>query len=167
MTRRALVGVTVLGTAGCSIGSLDPSSEDPTITPTTSPSDGSDPDPGGTGATDVDTDSALVEEALLALSVAHRTAQANARAHPPLADALAPLVRLHRAHAGELGGPRPTSGRVAVGRGSVQRARRRVALAEETLEQALAGLAVQADSGALARLLASMAASVAQHRSVL
>ncbi|QCW51283.1 hypothetical protein FE634_14290 [Nocardioides dongxiaopingii] len=169
VTRRAVVGVTVLGTAGCSIGSLDPSSGDPTITPTTSPSDGAVPDPGGSGSadTDADTDAALVEQAALALSVAHRTAQTNARAHPPLAEALAPLVRLHRAHAGELGGLRPTSGRFAVGGEPVRRARRRVAVAEETLEQALVGLAVRADSGALARLLASMAASVAQHRSVL
>ncbi len=167
MTRRAVVGVTVLGTAGCSIGSLDPSSGDPTITPTMSPSDGAVPDPGGSESTDAATDAALVEQAALALSVAHQTAQTNARAHPPLAEALAPLVRLHRAHAGELGGLRPTSGRFAVGGEPVRRARRRVAVAEETLEQALVGLAVRADSGALARLLASMAASVAQHRSVL
>lgn len=172
MSRRAVVGAAVIGTAGCSFPSLDPSPEDPTITPTSTPTSSR------TGAPEVaetttgaavdpepdDPDAALVESTLLAVSTAHHEARSASRAFPALADALDPLVRLHRAQAGELGGLRPPARRPPDRAASQAKARRRVARSEADLQATLVAAATDADSGALARLLASMAAAVAQHR---
>ncbi len=159
VTRRSLVGAVLLGTAGgCSLGPADPD-DPPTYTPPGAPDD---------VVTDApDPDAALVDDARAALSAAHRTAQGTARSHPRLAGELTPLARLHRGHVDELGGLLPDAGRPGPRGESDGRARRRVLAVEDDLQQTLVTAAVQADSGALAQLLASMAAAVAQHRSVL
>ena len=168
MSRRAVVGAALLGTAGCSIGSLDPTSDDPTIDPSGDPAGTpADTEPDAEPDAEPDVDAGLVDGAVLALSTAHRVVRAAVRTHPDLDADLAPLERLHRAQAGELGGLRGGSGRVPVRGDSRRRTRALVAAAEESLQESLVAAAVAAQSGALARLLASMAASVAQHRSVL
>ncbi len=164
LSRRAVLGAAVLGplgATGCSPGSLDPSpADDPTFTPTSTPTGTTAPVP-----TTADPDSALVEAVLVDLSTAHRTVRENARLHRSLRAELQPLEELHRLHARELGGLRRTTGVVAGRSDSRRRALARVAAAEDSLGRALQRAAVQADSGSLALLLASMAASVAQHRS--
>lgn len=98
------------------------------------------------------------------LSRAHARVRANRRAHPSLARGLRGLERLHARHAAELGGL------VAVRPGSVTAERRpgqvipRLARDEGALERRLVDDSVDADSGALALLLASMAAGLAQER---
>lgn len=157
-----MLGALVLGgAAGCSFGSLDPTPDDPTYTPTSAPT-------GATTApttTATDPDAALVDAVLVALATAHRTARENARLHPGLRARLQPLEALHRRHARELGELPRTTGVVAARQDSREQALARVDDAEDELDRGLQRAAVQADSGALALLLASMAASLAQHRS--
>src|SRR5204862_1110078 len=82
----------------------------------------------------------------------------SARRHRELRTTLAPLVALHTAHLEVLGAdPAGASGRP----GSPASAYRQVRTQEQALQQHLAGSAVDASSGALARLFASMSARVA------
>jgi hypothetical protein len=168
-SRRAVLGAALLGVAGCSLDDLDPTSDDPTFTPSsgasasgttrTEPAD----DPADPGAAD---DAVLVEGVLAALALAHRTARSNARTHADLAPSLLRLVKLHTTHADELG-PMPRSrGRVVDAAETPEQVLARVDGAEGRLQQALVEAALAASSGALAQTLASMAAATAQLRSV-
>ncbi len=154
----AAVGAVVVAAAGCSASSLDPTSDDPTITPTSSPSADGEP-----AAVD---DTALVGAVLAALAVAHRSARADARAHQEVAATLRPFERLHLVHARELGDlPRSTNG---VGpSASPAQALARLGRREERLQRTLVEAATSAGSGALAQTLASMAGAVAQLRTTL
>lgn len=120
----------------------------------------SDPEQSG----DVDPDTLLVTQLLEDLSVAHERVRTNRRAHRPLAGRLRRLERLHAQHAIELGGL------VTVAPGSVAAEKRegrvlaRVSASEESLQRRLVRGSIVADSGALALLLAAMAAGVAQER---
>ncbi|MDO9455392.1 hypothetical protein [Nocardioides sp.] len=175
LSRRALlggtVGAAVLGTAGCSLGSLDPTSDDPTITPTSGPSSSS----SSSGATatapaEVPTavdDAAVVSEVLAAIALAHRTARANIRAHRDLAGRLRPIEALHQTHADELGDLPRTTGRVSDPGETPAQAMARVDRGEARLQRVLVGAATSVASGALAQTLASMAAGVAQLRTTL
>lgn len=121
-----------------------------------------DPAPGASSAAPADPDAVLVSQA--AALVADRLARARTLLdrYPALAPRLRPFVALHRAHARALPAPDeepvppavPQGGRLEAGffrAGEDQAARR------------LAGWAVAAESGALARLLASMSAGIAAH----
>ena len=71
---------------------------------------------------------------------------------------------MHRSHLGELSRPDDVEdGKV---KGSVATARERLLRAEEKLQQQLVRAAVEAESGALAQVFASMAAAIAQERAV-
>ena len=93
-----------------------------------------------------DRDAALVREVLAELADAERLAEAAG---------LTELSALHRAHIAALDGPEPTP---TAARMSPAVAARK----ERALQQHLAGAAMAARSGALAGLLASMSAAVAQ-----
>lgn len=164
------LGVVVVGAAGCSLDSLDPTSEDPTFTPTSGPSaSGSDAVTPTSPAEEPDAvdDTGLVEEVLTALALAHRTARANARQHPETAASLRPFEALHQAHGDELGGLPRTTGRVTSPGDSPAQALARVDRSEARLQRTLVGAAGSAGSGALAQTFASMAAAVAQLRTTL
>lgn len=145
--------------AGCSSDALDPSSPDPTLTPTSGASSATEERP--------DDDAGLVAEVLGALALAHRTARANARAHPEVAPVLRPFERLHATHARELGDLPRTTGRVTARGGAPAQVRARVERTEARLQQTLVEAATTASSGALAQTFASMAAGVAQLRTTL
>lgn len=120
--------------------------------PAPAPSSTAPPDP-------ADPDAVLAADA--ALLVADRLALARAlgERYPALGPRLRPFVALHRAHASVLLPPAEEPDAPAVTGG----AHREVGLfraGEAAAAQRLAGWAVRADSGALARLLASMSAGV-------
>jgi len=139
--------------SGCDTGDdLAPPSAGPTPS-TSAPADEQTPD------------QALVEEVLgdLAAAVDVLTAARTFRA---LRKPLAPLVRAHRAHVEAL------AGELETGSGPVVPANAAAALlavrrSERALRASLVDTAQRAESGALARLLASMSASVTQHLAVL
>ncbi|WP_193605515.1 hypothetical protein [Nocardioides dongkuii] len=142
-TRRTAVGAALLGlvaVGGCDLDDLDPRSD---------PAPGS----GEPSEPPADADADLVETVVTALS----TALAATSAVPPRdRAALRPLARLHRRHLAELGADEPVEGGVASMTAAQVRSR------EERLQRRLADWAVQAESGELARVLASMSAAVAQ-----
>jgi hypothetical protein len=121
------------------------------------------------GATEVeaDADKALVEQA--AAAIAHQVAllESASREHVGLAGALAAVLAAHNAHFRVLAPAEPIKvatihevGETA--RAALARVRRR----EVVLQAELAGFAAYAVSGTLARALASMSASIAQHLAV-
>ena len=110
-------------------------------------------------------DEVLVDEVLAGLTTA-LTLLATARRIPSLRPAVGPLLRAHRQHVqvleGELGSPGP-AGPLPDEAVVLRRVRR----SERALQVALVDAAERAESGALARLLASMSASVTQHLTLL
>ena len=112
-----------------------------------------------------DADGVLVEEVAAAIAAAAALAAATAAAVPSLAPLVRPLERVHAAHAAELGWSgtadapdvRPAKGP----------ALRRVLRTEAALQDRLVAAVQDAQSGAVAQVLASMAAAVAQQRAVL
>jgi hypothetical protein len=107
--------------------------DDPTPTPLATPT--------------ADPDVALVDRVLVQLRGAERVARAAGEAD---------LAALHRAHIAALDGTPPT------GSPALKTAPGAVGTREKRLQQHLADAALQARSGALARLLASMSAAVSQ-----
>lgn len=110
--------------------------------------------------------------ALTEVTAARGVVLSALRGHPPLRTGLADLVAMHRSHAVALADavPHPPAMAVRPRRTSPRgqaRALRRVVAAEQHLQLRLDALALRAQSGEFARLLASMAASVAQHLAVL
>jgi len=121
------------------------------------------PSTGVPAADDVpDPDTALVEETLIRINGALAVVTAAQRRHRDLRPALRPFVRMHQEHLRALEQPAPgrTSSPGAAGLDQVRRA-------EQALQRQLVDAAVRAESGALARLLASMSAAVAQRLAVL
>ena len=110
-------------------------------------------------------DEALVEEVADAI-LAAMAVLAGARRKPPLRTAGTPLLRAHREHLEVLEAEErftPVGGE-PVGLAAALREIRR---SEGALHATLVAAAGRAESGALARLLASMSASVTQHLAVL
>lgn len=146
-TRRSAIGGVLAGAAVLTGCDVDPRSADPVS-----------PSP----ATVADPDSALVDAVVAELDelVALVTAATDGR--PVLAPQLAAFAALHQAHRSVLpdrdaGPQRP---RVA---GSAREVADRVRVRELQARARLADWAVAAESGALARLLASMSAGIAAH----
>lgn len=138
--------------AGCDTGE---DLGDPTSTGTPSPS------PSAAQEPDQTPDEALVDEVLAELGAAVAVLRA-ARRFKQLRPTLAPVLRAHRFHAevlegdlaDEVAAPRPSD---------LPAASEAVRVSETGLQAALADAAGRAESGALARLLASMSASTTQH----
>jgi hypothetical protein len=145
----ALVGLATV--AGCDD---DGPREGPAIGPSTGA-----PVPDDEGAADPDT--ALVEEVVAGIGETAAMVAATRRRHRDLRGPLRLFVHLHTAHLEALEAPAPAP--LLDGRPGLDQVRR----AEKRLQGQLADAAVRAESGALARLLASMAAAVAQHLAVL
>ena len=114
-----------------------------------------------------DADSALVEGVVAAISATSALATATGAAFPGLRRATATLTRMHAGHAAELGGKVDAAKPARPVTGARPAALRRLLRAEADLQDQLVGAAQQAHSGALAQILASMAAAIAQQRVVL
>jgi hypothetical protein len=112
----------------------------------------------------VDTDSDLVTRVGGQLTSALALAVATARSVPQLRPLGRRLAALHRAHLGELSQPDEVED--ATVEGSPETARARLLRSEEKLQQQLVRAALDAESGALAQVFASMAAAIAQERAV-
>jgi hypothetical protein len=125
-------------------------------------------DPTATGAT-TDAPAASPDQALVDAAVEQLTAAygvlVTARRFEPLRQPLAPLIRARRRHVEVLDGE--VAGREAPVLADAQSALRAVRRSETQLQAALAAAAATAQSGALARLLASISASATQHLAVL
>lgn len=148
-TRRTAIGGALTGAvvlAGCD---LDPPAADPPSSPTT-PTTSDDPD------------SVLVDAVIAELDELVALVTEAAERRPLLAPELAAFAALHQAHRqvlperdGDVAAPRITGSPRDVG--DLVRNR------EHQTQSRLADWAVAAESGALARLLASMSAGVAAH----
>lgn len=148
--------VGLVAITACDTDDLRPPKDDAQSSAATSPT------PSTSAATDPDT--LLVDRVNTAIIGASLTVAA-ARRLPRLRRPLASLQSTHLAHLaaldGELEGPqppRPTSAAAAL---------RNVRAGEQRLQRTLVDAALEARSGALARLLASMSASVSQHLAAL
>jgi hypothetical protein len=144
------LGVAVL-LAGCDHGDDigAPASDGPT-TATTASSTAPAPTP----------DEALVEATLERLTTAFGVL-VTARTFTALRPTVSPLIRAHRRHVEVLEGE--VGGWVAPDLADPAAALHAVRRSEQRLRAALADAAGRAESGALARLLASMSASTSQH----
>jgi len=148
----ALGGLAVVGLAGCDNGDdlAPPEADSSAPTPTTS-----------TPAPDQTPDEVLVDDVLEQLSAA-LLVLAQARKAPLLRQPLASLTRAHREHVQVLEGELPEQ--APPGPSPDPEAMLKLVLGgERALHAALVDAAGRAESGALARLLASMSASVTQH----
>jgi hypothetical protein len=152
---RALGGLgivfTTTLTGGCDVGS--PLSATPSSSPT--------------GPADLEPDVRTAAAALAAVDHALDAVLATVRVHPSLRAGTAGLVAMHRAHRQSLADAVPKNVRASVGpaytvagRGKV--AVRRLQATEQGLVHTLNTLAVRAESGGFARLLASMGAATLQ-----
>jgi hypothetical protein len=112
-----------------------------------------------------DPDETLVARTRADIAEAAALAAAAGRGRPALRRELAPYRRLHAAHLAALPGEDLEVAPVRV-RGDAAAARRRVRRGEQTLQVRLADAAVEADSGRLAALLASMSAAIGQRLTV-
>ena len=145
--------------SACDVDDLRPPDDEATPVPS--------PTPGATETPEPDADTALARDAAHGVAGALVLVNGLRRSFPRLRDRLQPLVRMHRAHLAVLEVPGDRSVPAPDLGGTPAEALARIRAAEQLLQQALASAAVEAQSGALARLLASMSASVSQHLAVL
>lgn len=111
-----------------------------------------------------DADATVVEQSLLVLRLQVATLELTSGRHVGLAAALAPLVAAHTEHARLLStgtGGEPVEAHLPPE--SAAKALARVRREETALQRALERAALEATSGELARALASISASTAQH----
>ena len=143
-TRRTTIAAApALALAGCRWG---PAEDDPETSPAP------------------DADDSIVERARLAIRQQAARLQAHADRHVGLASALAPLIDAHVRHAELLAtDPGEALSTFDEGHSTAAQALRQVRREETALQSQLATLAQEADSGTLARALATMSASIAQH----
>lgn len=156
ITRRALVTGSLAGAAllatGCDpVGDLLGGDDDPGVSGAVTPT-----------APAVDADSDLVAEVATAVASVAALATATGTSYPPLAATTTRLARLHAAHLAELGGAEAAAPPAVAGNRAT--ALQGLEQAETRLQDRLVQAAGTAESGALALLLASMAAAVAQQR---
>jgi hypothetical protein len=134
--------------AGCDLGSEDPAS---------GRASSAGPD---------DPDAGLVEDVVGDIGVTWQLVESLRRRHDSLRRPLAGLAEVHEAHLRALGSnTRP--GRGSVPRGSARQALVQLRARELRHQRLLASRAGAAQSGRLARLLASMSAAIAQQLAVL
>ena len=166
----ALGPVGALGLAGCTAGSVGPGSPgSPASTGSASagPTGSSDDASGSASAAPQEADdTALLASVRGELAALAATVAAARRGAPALRGDLAPLLALHRVHAEALGEPL-ARGRPDRSAGAAGAQLARVRDGEERWQRRLVGYSVQAQSGSLARLLASMSAGTAQRLAVL
>jgi hypothetical protein len=158
VSRRALIGAgagfAALAAAGCSVD--NPVSPDKT------------PKPSAELAPDV----AVASRALAEITAVREAATRTLSRHPGIRPGLVTVVHMHRAHEGSLADAVPAQARPTATPApyAVPRERdvalRRLAARERQLHHTLDGLALRAQSGDFARLLASMGAAVNQHLAV-
>lgn len=148
------LGVAAL--SACDVDDLRPPEDD--AEPTPSPSATSTPQP--------DADLQLAQDLAYEMSAALVLVTQARRSFPRLRDRLAPLARMHRAHLEVLEPPEDRGVPLPEPAASPAEALAAVRSVEEALRRGLVAGALEARSGALARLLASVSASVAQHASV-
>jgi hypothetical protein len=145
-----LAGLAAL--TGCDLDDLDPRGSD-------------DPTPAGASGAPVDADQQLVDEVSAELIRLGAVIGAAQRRFPKLRTRTAPFRTLHAAHLDALGSgaaPPPVTGVLTTAGAALQDIRTQ----ESRLQRRLADWSVAAESGALARLLASMSAAVAQQLAV-
>lgn len=159
--RRATValGLAAVGATGCGLGSRT------TSAPTAAPTSGA---PASADTADLE----LLDQARDAVTVMLASVRAARVRHPSLRSPLQPLATLHRRHLDVLDGAGRATAQTSPVEPAEVRPRARRALidvrdAELSLERTLGEQAVAAASGDFARLLASMAAAVAQAVTVL
>jgi hypothetical protein len=149
------IAATVLA-AGCDTGD-DLGEHDATGSPSPSPSVAQEPEQ--------TPDEALVEEVLAQLGAAVAVLQAGRR-FKQLRPTVAHVLRAHRSHAevleGDLASTSPVSRPT-----DLSAATEAVRLSETELQASLVDASGRAESGALAKLLASMSASTTQHLATL
>lgn len=143
--RTTIIGASALALAGCRWGPDDTAGED----------EGSAPEP-ATG------DARVVEKAVDAIRGALSLVDLVQAKLAGLTIALGPLANTHRAHLVLLA-VKPVPDRGGAVPGDKKEALRRIHRREAFLQRQLADFALEAASGDLARALASMSASVAQH----
>ncbi len=155
--REVLLGALgVVSLSACDVDDLRPPEDEP------APSAGAPPSASASAASDPDT---VLLDRVTTEIIRGVVVVDGARLLPRLRGALGPLRRMHLAHLKVLDAgfedaipERPLS---------VPAALQAVRTAEVTLQAALAAAAVEAESGVLARLLASMSAAVSQQLAVL
>lgn len=166
VSRRAALVVLALGAtaaSGCDVEDLDPRSAPttPTVTPTLL----------APAPADEQADVATLGRALAETVAALALVEAVARRHRRLRPHLGALARMHRTHRDLLAEAAPDTDAPAVPRvrtpAHPARALALVRSHEDTSRRRYVGWALEARSGAFARLLAGMSAGVAQHVSVL
>jgi hypothetical protein len=150
-SRRTALGGALAGIVALTGCDLDRGSEEPRSQQTTT-------------APPVDADADLVEQVLRWLAQISATVATLGDDHPRIRPATRPFARLHDRHAAALGGYPDGTVETLTPVGSPMRTLRQE---EERLQRRLTDAAVDAESGALAKLLASMAAAVAQHLAAL
>jgi len=142
--------------AGCDTGD-DLGDHDATGSPSSSASAAQEPEQ--------TPDEALVDDVLVGLGAAVAVLQA-ARRFKQLRPTVAPLLHAHRSHVevleGDLGSASPASRPT-----DASAALEAVRVSETALQASLVDAAGRAESGALAKLLASMSASTTQHLATL
>ena len=153
-SRRSLiagtVGVAALMVSGCS-------AENPTST-----------DKAPKSVAKLAPDVAVATRALAEIRAVRAAVSRTISKHPPSRPALAPLVQMHTAHAETLVEAVPERARTEANPAPyvVPRKRaialRKLEAREQRLHEQLAGLALRAESGDFARLLASMGAGITQ-----
>ncbi|KRB76054.1 hypothetical protein ASE01_13540 [Nocardioides sp. Root190] len=159
LSRRGLVAGGLAGTAallgGCdAVGDLLDGDDEPGVSGAVTPT-----------APAVDADSALVSEVTQAIAATSALATATGTTVAALARIGTHLARIHDAHLVELGGADPAQAPVVPTDRAT--ALKGLVLAEQRLQDRLVLAAGAARSGALAQVLASMAAAVAQQRAVM
>jgi hypothetical protein len=149
--RTALAGALggALATAGCDV-------DDPASTPS--------PSAAGTTQTPDDPDQALVDRVVTELDAMIAFTDAAAAARPGIGPWPAAFATLHRAHRGVLSADETDAPTPRI-RGNGPAVARQVTRREQGAQRRLADWAVEAESGTLARLLASMSAAIAQQLS--
>jgi hypothetical protein len=146
----------VVATTACDVDDLRP------------PEDGPTPSPPPSASSAPDSDAALVTSVAVAILSANDLVGVVRRRHPALEASAGSFARMHRRHLGVLQPTGDLKTRTATRvPSSAAVALKELRGAELGLRRQLARASVQADSGALARLLASMSAAVSQHLAVL
>lgn len=152
VVRGLLAGLVVL--TGCDAGGDGPRSQPSTFPPSGATGDGGD-DVGGD-----DADAVLLDRVIAEIDELDALVRAAVSRHRALAPRFAGLRATHEAHRAALAPGEPSAARGRV-RGTTRQVADQVLRREEAGRDRLAAWALDARSGALARLLASMSAGIA------